>query len=776
MKTIVQNRKRDHMKRYALQSPKQQAGEEGFVMVTAAVLLAVAAATVGSLLTASMTYQRVALSHHDREQAAFLADAGLQAALAKLNAYSEGNIASNQSRAYFAQTNRFTARDWGFVTQVTTTNGRNVLVSSGRYNGKTVRIQADISLGAGHRSIHALYEHALYAGNSSGDTNYVLKVGGTGTGADFVRGDVYSGGHIELSGDAKLRLPEDLWYDFDSDGIWDPVTDKWHNAYATQVFTNPLTEAEFSAYSNAMAPHMSKVYPNGRYDYGEAFVDTIGNGVYDPGEPFEDLNGNGSWDQADSFIDRNGNGVYDAGIDTVVDNGNGRWDPGEEWTEDSHPLRHGRRLNGRYDPAGGYWQLVSGSWQWKTARYKVNGVWYYPSTWPAEAFEDVGDGDYQPAEPFTDQNGVYDVGEKYLDDRNSLYDYGTQASGRITGMPAPGPGQRAATGGNPVVSPPDLAHMYYELDRNGMAPADALVRWGHDISVTASDYGNFLCITNQNNPEHIFVRNPPRSGSVTSRGKTIQGRQYTVISNEYGQRIDDYFLEDPTDPTYNSNPSQFRIASNDSSRTCTMMVDVQPQHNMLLYFVDGNVYIHNPAAYSMRFRQPGTRITIVARGNITISDEFYYNADYPPGLQYSNMNSTVVRNPQDALCLIALKNPACTNSGNILIGDAQFGTGGSIHAMLYAENDFIDNNINSVDQQFISIFGNMTAGNKIRLNRTVAPGQYRTRLDVTLDERIRDGRLIVPGLPHPLGGERSIQLDTAWRMVPGTWSSWSRLR
>ena len=207
-----------------------------------------------------------------------------------------------------------------------------------------------------------------------------------------------------------------------------------------------------------------------------------------------------------------------------------------------------------------------------------------------------------------------------------------------------------------------------------------------------------------------------------------------------------------------------------------MFIDVQPDANVKLYYVDGNMYIHNPKTFSMRFRQPGTRITIVAKGNITISDEFYYNADYPADLQYADMNSTVVNNPSDALCLIALKNTNCTNSGNIYIGDKQFGTGGSIHAMLYAENDFVDNNINTVDQQYISIFGNMTAGNQVRLNREGGGSTYRTRLDVTLDNRIRDGTIIVPGLPHPVGNQRSIQLKTAWHMVGGTWSSWSMLQ
>ena len=128
--------------------------------------------------------------------------------------------------------------------------------------------------------------------------------------------------------------------------------------------------------------------------------------------------------------------------------------------------------------------------------------------------------------------------------------------------------------------------------------------------------------------------------------------------------------------------------------------------------------------------------------------------------------------PQDGLCLIALENPVCVNSGNIYIGDRQFGTGGSIHALLYAQNNFVDNNLDTGAQNYISVFGNMTAGNHVALLRT---GQSRTRLDITLDTRVRDGAITIPGLPNPLGAQRSIQLDTAWHRVPGTWASWSML-
>jgi len=749
--------------------------QEGFILVTTAVMLAIAAVTAGSIISATMNYTRNSNATHKQNEALFLADAGLQAALVKLNASDEGNISYYQSRGYFSQTNSFSAADWGFNTQISVTNGRYMLTSTGRYGAKNEDVKAELTLGSGSRSIHALYAHALFAGNSSGATNYTLKVGGTGTGADFVNGDTYSGGSIQLSGNALLRLPEALIFDFDNDGLWDPATDLWQNAYATQVFTNPLSQADFNTYSNTISPNLSKVYKNGKYDEGEAFVDTIGNGQYDVGEPFVDSNHNGVRDTGDSFIDRNGNGVYDAGVDTVVDRGNGQYDAGEEWTEDNASQYQGKRINGRYDPAGGYWSLSHSTWTWNTANFKVGSTTYKPSTWPAEKYEDSGDGTFTPAETYTDQNGIYDVGEQYIDDRNGHYDYGTQASGAISGMPTPGPGQRAANGHDPAISPPDLTHMYYNLNRNASEPDDALVRWGNDVTVTASDYGNQTAITDTSKPEHIFIRNPPTSGSVNSGGETINGRSYTTIKDQSNNRIDDYFFEDPSDPTYNTSPSAEQIALNDSSKTCTMLINVTSTDNEKLYYVDGNVYIHNPNVYSMRFRNPGTRITIVAKGNITISDEFYYNADYPDGLQYADMSSRVVNNPSDVLCLIALKNSSCTNSGNILIGDSQFGTGGSIHALLYAENNFIDNNLNSASQPFISIFGNMTAGNQILLNRP-ASGSNRTRLDVTLDERVRDGTVLIPGLPHPVGGQRSIELDTAWHMVPGTWNSWSRLK
>ncbi|MFO7535323.1 MAG: hypothetical protein R6X19_06535 [Kiritimatiellia bacterium] len=744
--------------------------KRGSALLITVVMLGFASFIIGSILTTTMAYAWNAERTYNHDKALYLADAGLRASLIRLNAASDGNISFLESRDYISRTETFPHPGWGFEARVLLTNSIYQIISTGTYNGLQAVVQSDVTLGPGARSVHALYAHALFAGNNQGATNYILKIGGTGTGADFVKGDAYSGGAAELTGTANLRHPEIL-VDTNADGICEPG-ETWTNSYTTQMYTNPLSKTAFNTLKSSMNTNMNRTYGNGKYDYGEAFVDTIGDGIYQPGEPYTDGNGNGVRDAGDSYIDRNSNGVYNAGVDAVVDMGNGRYDAGEEWVEDAS---HSQRVNGKYDPAGGYYLYSGGSWSWKTS-YKINKKTYSCSSWPAESYEDVGDGVYSTSgEAFTDQNGVYDAGEEYLDDRNDLYDYGTQAKGRITGMPAPGPGQRSAPGYDEPIDPPNLTNMFYGMPNSGTKPYGALSRWGYDVAVTSNDYGTAKAITDTTKPEHIFVRNPPTSGSTSSGGKTIYGRSYSYVTNSSGRRLDDYFLEDPADSTYNTYDTSKEIDG--TVNTAPMFINVKANSNNKLYFVDGNLYLHNPQVYSMRFREPGTRITIVANGNITLSDEFYYNAAYASGLTRNDMNSTVVNNPSDVLCLIALKNPAFPdNTGNIFIGDSQFGTGGSIHALLYAENDFVDNNLNTADQSFISVFGNMTAGNQIRLNRTAESGQYRTRLDVTLDERVRNGDVIIPGLPHPVGTQRSLFIDTAWHLVPGTWNSFSGLQ
>jgi len=54
------------------------------------------------------------------------------------------------------------------------------------------------------RKSGGIFNHSMFAGNASRDPSYVMKFGGTGTSADQVSGDVYSGNDILVAGSASL--------------------------------------------------------------------------------------------------------------------------------------------------------------------------------------------------------------------------------------------------------------------------------------------------------------------------------------------------------------------------------------------------------------------------------------------------------------------------------------------------------------------------------------------------------------------------------------------
>ena len=52
---------------------------------------------------------------------------------------------------------------------------------------------------------NSIYSHALFAGNTSGDPAYSLRLSGEGSQADDVEGDVYSGGDVDVEGDSTVN-------------------------------------------------------------------------------------------------------------------------------------------------------------------------------------------------------------------------------------------------------------------------------------------------------------------------------------------------------------------------------------------------------------------------------------------------------------------------------------------------------------------------------------------------------------------------------------------
>ena len=716
----------------------------GNVLPMVLVLTIVAVATTGSIIKLLGSYARINRGAEQLDYAFFLADAGIQAALNEIQNGANGGdgmITEGESRALFAFTDRLPAgtSSWHFSTTATVINAAEMeIVSVGTYLEKTKTVRARLTQTEGADTIHAVFSHAIYAGNSSEDPWHEFTFGGANSDADRISGDVYVHGDVYRSGDAVLPNPEE-YEDVNENGMWTPkegyvdshviLKDGVTNTYP-QVFTGAVTEDELVQYQDDV--DFSRTYVNGTYDLGEAFVDTIGNGVYDPGENLlVDVNGNGIYDHGDAFQDADGDGEWDPG-EQFVDNGNGIYDTGESF-EDMNG-------NGVWDAGtDGYYETVRRGWR----RYRR----WVPGS-PPEPFEDVGNGVFDEGESFVDQNGVYDPGEDFVDDRNGVYDYGTTVTGDLMGMTPPAPGQYQADGNDEKISPPELDRMYYHVPRGASVPASAFDNYGYDVNVAAAfSAPGQVTVTDQGDPAHIFVKNPPVSGGSVAG---VPARTYTPMTDANGARIkDDYFIEDITDSSY-GNSHQY--------------ITISEEGNSKVYYVDGNVYIHNPQTYDFKFRNEGQKITIVANGNITLSDEFWYNGG--------------TEDPQDSLVLIAMKDPTVTNyaTGNIYLGDAQFGTGGDMHAMLFAENNFVDNNLNSGNQSHLSVFGNMSAGNKLDIARDF-DDPNNTRLNVTLDTRIRDGGKSsgIVGLPPATGGEQAIVIEEKWTLKKGSWALFTGL-
>ena len=235
----------------------------------------------------------------------------------------------------------------------------------------------------------------------------------------------------------------------------------------------------------------------------------------------------------------------------------------------------------------------------------------------------------------------------------------------------------------------------------------------------------------EGNPAHIFRKNPDDRASENSRWTT-----------------DDYYMEDP-----------YTVVRNDPNQDGTDAWQVSFSGDSgqdKVYFIDGNLWIHSSPTYSYGLVNDNgepVRITIVVRGNITISDNIFYGDP-----------------TRDALMLMALKDPLQPDSGNIYFGDPSGGTLEYMDAFMYAENDFVDYNLSASGSKNVVLNGNMTAGNQVNIDRDVTNSDgtvSHSQLIVQFDDRIASGSLTLPGLPSWIGATGDFQV-LAWREVTST--------
>ncbi|MCP3920279.1 MAG: hypothetical protein GY711_32535 [bacterium] len=233
----------------------------------------------------------------------------------------------------------------------------------------------------------------------------------------------------------------------------------------------------------------------------------------------------------------------------------------------------------------------------------------------------------------------------------------------------------------------------------------------------------------ESSPAHIFRRNA--SDRNSENNSTTK---------------DDYYLEDPYEAT---SGADYRL-----SLTGTMG-DPGPSGTDKVYFIDGNLWIHNYGAYGFEATNTdaeGFRVTFVVKGNIYFSDNVKLNDD-----------------DNDAIAFIAIEDDTVSDSGNIYFGDPEFGTLEEMEAYMYAENNFFDYNLNSSGSAEVKVMGTMSAGNQVSIERDYTYYRRRrwytqhSKLEVEFDSRLSDGTVSLPGIPSQ--GEADSFEVAYWREV-----------
>lgn len=334
---------------------------------------------------------------------------------------------------------------------------------------------------------------------------------------------------------------------------------------------------------------------------------------------------------------------------------------------------------------------------------------------------------------------------------DAIIDGVAMAAGTITGV----------SGVQGVLGIPDIEAMDYE-NNNDVNMVDQFNAQAYS-GTTVAGWGGTADQLPDDVLGHIFRRNPSDRKDHWEADKLAYGR-------------DTYYLEDPYSK---KSTNQYKI-------TPSRPVQGDPSNplngNDKVIFIDGNLRLDmsGPLGYKFYFpEKTGLKLTVVVKGNIYWGDNLDYLNKNKDGLVFIAMKDTD-RNNGDGTFGIA-------DSGNIYFGDPRHGTLESMKAFMYAENNFIDQNLSAKGSLEFEIFGNMTAGNQVAINRDFEqPGTYEwvlingvltevyvpgptihSKMTVTLDDRILTGQLDLPGLPTDTIGAGDVKFTVVSYRVKG---------
>ena len=282
-------------------------------------------------------------------------------------------------------------------------------------------------------------------------------------------------------------------------------------------------------------------------------------------------------------------------------------------------------------------------------------------------------------------------------------------------------------------------------------------------------------LNNTHDVSEIFAGQGVSSGYLSSDHEL-----YDVVVKNPGDRAnecastsgDDYFLE-PASGFISGGPK-------DGATPLDLGNDER------IYYVDGNVWIHNPQTFGFALNG---KATIVATGNIYICD------------------NTVYSNSESLLGLVALGeydgSGQLVSGGNIYFGDPRFGTTYTVSGLMFAGNDFLYNTDSVTGdaqepETGFTVNGNFAAINQVSVWRDwyspdgtgdakpayfdTSTGQWIDTNDgsvltateinslrhyqmiVNYDDRVRNPETQPPGLPR--GGGTIFNGVTNWEELP----------
>src|SRR6185503_4156023 len=130
-----------------------------------------------------------------------------------------------------------------------------------------------------------------------------------------------------------------------------------------------------------------------------------------------------------------------------------------------------------------------------------------------------------------------------------------------------------------------------------------------------------------NNPAHIFRMNPSSTGGSPNRTATYEySKDTTQIFDSTKQSRNDFYLEDPT----SKNVTQTSLTSDHpvNGDTTASMINIQPNGNEAVYFLDGNLRVSGEPIKSYQLNPDpaikDVKMNIVVKGNVSLTDNILY--------------------------------------------------------------------------------------------------------------------------------------------------------